>query len=124
MFQRCRKDGKTAEGLPDTAFPESSGPSFGRLRCYLWKQWGWRGYRELKRLGVSGDLAWNTAKSAHGPWRLSQSPALSIALPAGYSEAGPAGGWRTDKETDSINRGGALRDAPLSRLDGGRRQTQ
>ena len=29
----------------------------------------------LKRRGVSVDLAWNTAKSAHGPWRLSQSPA-------------------------------------------------
>jgi len=55
-----------------------------RLRCYLWKQWGRRGYRELKRRGVSVDLAWNTAKSAHGPWRLSQSPALTIALPAGY----------------------------------------
>ena len=55
-----------------------------RLRCYLWKQWGRRGYRELKRRGVSVDLAWNTAKSAHGPWRLSQSPALTLALPAGY----------------------------------------
>jgi len=55
-----------------------------RLRCYLWKQWGRRGYRELKRRGVSVVLAWNTAKSAHGPWRLSQSPALTIALPAGY----------------------------------------
>jgi RNA-directed DNA polymerase len=55
-----------------------------RLRCYLWKQWGRRGYRELKRRGVSTDLAWNTAKSAHGPWRLSQSPALTIALTAGY----------------------------------------
>ncbi len=55
-----------------------------RLRCYLWKQWGRRGYRELKRRGVSVSLAWNTAKSAHGPWRLSQSPALTIALPAKY----------------------------------------
>ena len=55
-----------------------------RLRCYLWKQWGRRGYRELKRRGVKGDLAWNTSKSAHGPWRLSQSPALTIALPAKY----------------------------------------
>ena len=53
-----------------------------RLRCYLWKQWGRRGYWELKRRGVSTDLAWNTAKSAHGPWRLSQSPALTIALSA------------------------------------------
>lgn len=55
-----------------------------RLRCYLWKQWGRRGYRELKRWGVSVDLAWNTAKSAHGPWRLNQSPALTIALSARY----------------------------------------
>jgi hypothetical protein len=55
-----------------------------RLRCYLWKQWGRRGYRELKRRGVSVDLAWNTAKSVHGPWRLSQSPALTIALSARY----------------------------------------
>lgn len=55
-----------------------------RLRCYAWKQWGRRGYRELRRRGVSCDLAWNTSKSAHGPWRLSQSPALTIALPARY----------------------------------------
>lgn len=55
-----------------------------RLRCYLWKQWGRRGYRELLKRGVSRDLAWNTAKSAHGPWRLSRSPALAFALPAKY----------------------------------------
>jgi RNA-directed DNA polymerase len=55
-----------------------------RLRCYLWKQWGRRGYRELRRRGVSRDLAWNTAKSAHGPWRLSRSPGLAFALPAKY----------------------------------------
>jgi RNA-directed DNA polymerase len=55
-----------------------------RLRCYLWKQWGRRRYRKLKKLGVSIDLAWNTAKSAHGPWRLSRSPGLAFALPAKY----------------------------------------
>jgi RNA-directed DNA polymerase len=55
-----------------------------RLRCYLWKQWGKGGYHELRRRGVSRDLAWNTAKSAHGPWRLSRSPALAFALPARY----------------------------------------
>lgn len=55
-----------------------------RLRCYLWKQWGRRGYRELRLRGVSRDLAWNTAKSAHGPWRLSRSPALAFALPTRY----------------------------------------
>jgi len=55
-----------------------------RLRCYLWKQWGRRGYRELVKRGVSRDLAWNTAKSAHGPWRLSRSPGLAFALTARY----------------------------------------
>lgn len=55
-----------------------------RLRCYLWKQWGTSGYHELRKRGVSRDLAWNTAKSAHGPWRLSRSPALAFALPARY----------------------------------------
>ena len=58
-----------------------------RLRSYHWKQWGRRGYRELRRRGVSRDLGWNTAKSAHGPWRLSQSPALVIALPTRYLAA-------------------------------------
>jgi hypothetical protein len=52
-----------------------------RLRCYVWKHWGRRRYRELRKRGVSQDLAWNTCKSAHGPWRLSRNPALAIALP-------------------------------------------
>ncbi|HFD31695.1 MAG TPA: group II intron reverse transcriptase/maturase, partial [Gammaproteobacteria bacterium] len=34
--------------------------------------------------GVKRQLAWNTAKSAHGPWRLSKSPALYYALPNRY----------------------------------------
>ena len=55
-----------------------------RLRSYLWKQWGRRGYRMLRRLGVERQLAWNTAKSAHGPWRLSASPGLYYALPNKY----------------------------------------
>ncbi|NTV54362.1 MAG: hypothetical protein HGA73_02775, partial [Syntrophaceae bacterium] len=55
-----------------------------RLRCYLWKQWGRSGYRRLVERGVTRDLAWNTAKSAHGPWRISRSPALSFALPKKY----------------------------------------
>jgi len=72
-----------------------------RLRCYLWKQWGRRGYRELKRRGVSVDLAWNTSKSAHGPWRLSQSPALTIALPAPATSGGwVCRVWGADRETD------------------------
>lgn len=53
-----------------------------RLRCYAWKQWGSAGYRELRKRGVSVREAWNTSKSAHGPWRLSKTPALNGALPA------------------------------------------
>jgi RNA-directed DNA polymerase len=40
-----------------------------RLRGSLWKQWGRRRYRALQNRGVSQELAWNTRKSAHGPWR-------------------------------------------------------
>ena len=55
-----------------------------RLRSYHWKQWGRRGYRELRKRGVEVRLAWNTCKSAHGPWRLSKSPAMYYALPNKY----------------------------------------
>ena len=55
-----------------------------RLRSYIWKQWGRSGYRRLRYLGVDRFTAWNTAKSAHGPWRLSASPALYRALPNRY----------------------------------------
>ena len=58
-----------------------------RLRCYQWKQWGSAGYRELRKRGVSKDLAAKTAGSPHGPWRLAHSPALSIALPNAYFAA-------------------------------------
>jgi len=58
-----------------------------RLRSYHWKQWGRRGYRELRKRGVERELAWNTCKSAHGPWRLSKSPALYYALPNKYFAA-------------------------------------
>jgi RNA-directed DNA polymerase len=55
-----------------------------KLRCYIWKQWGRAGYRELRKRGVSVREAWNTSKSAHGPWRLSKTPALALALPVWY----------------------------------------
>jgi RNA-directed DNA polymerase len=55
-----------------------------KLRCYQWKQWGRAGYRELRKRGVTVREAWNTSKSAHGPWRLSKTPALTLALPAKY----------------------------------------
>lgn len=57
-----------------------------KLRCYLWKQWGPAGYRELRKRGVSVREAWNTSKSAHGPWRLSRTPALAAALPLRFFE--------------------------------------
>lgn len=54
-----------------------------RLRSFYWKQWktGRARYRELRARGVGRDLAAQTAGSAHGPWRLAKSPALSFALP-------------------------------------------
>ena len=55
-----------------------------RLRCYAWKQWGPRGYRELRKRGVSVREAWNVSKSAHGPWRISATPALSLAMPTSF----------------------------------------
>ena len=55
-----------------------------KLRCYIWKQWGRAGYRNLRRLGIVVKLAWNTFKSAHGPWRLSGNPALYRALSKKY----------------------------------------
>ena len=57
-----------------------------RLRCVVWKQWkrGRRRFEALRRLGVGPELAAKTAGSAHGPWRISRSPALSYALPNAY----------------------------------------
>lgn len=54
-----------------------------RLRCLIWKQWkrGRTRFAELRRRGIAKDLAAQTAGSPHGPWRLSQSPALTIAFP-------------------------------------------
>jgi hypothetical protein len=63
-------------------FPEDIADDLNsRNDAYLWKQWGPVGYRELRKRGVSVREAWNTSKSAHGPWRLSKTPALAIALP-------------------------------------------
>jgi RNA-directed DNA polymerase len=57
-----------------------------RLRSVIWKQWKQARVRfaELTKRGVSKDLAAQTAGSAHGPWRLSNSPAVTIALPNAY----------------------------------------
>jgi RNA-directed DNA polymerase len=57
-----------------------------RLRAIAWKQWkhGRARFAELRRRGVGRDLAAQTAGSPHGPWRLANSPALTIALPTAY----------------------------------------
>jgi RNA-directed DNA polymerase len=57
-----------------------------RLRTIAWKQWkhGPARFAELRRRGVGRDLAAKTAGSPHGPWRLGQSPALTIAMPNAY----------------------------------------
>ena len=54
-----------------------------RLRAIAWTQWkrGPARFAELRRRGVGKDLAAKAAGSSHGPWRLSNSPALAIALP-------------------------------------------
>jgi RNA-directed DNA polymerase len=57
-----------------------------RLRSVVWQQWkrGRTRFRELRKRGVGQDLAASTAGSPHGPWRIANSPALTIALPNAY----------------------------------------
>jgi RNA-directed DNA polymerase len=57
-----------------------------RLRVIAWKQWkgGRTRFAELRRRGVGRDLAAQSAGSPHGPWRLSNSPALTIAIPTAF----------------------------------------
>jgi len=60
-----------------------------RLRCVIWKQWkrGTIRYKELRARGIGKNLAAQTAGSAHGPWRMSKSPALSYALPKAFFDS-------------------------------------
>ena len=57
-----------------------------RLRCFFWKQWkrGRTRFQELTTRGVNRNLAAQTAGSPHNAWRLSCSPALSMALSNSY----------------------------------------
>src|SRR5262245_19643671 len=57
-----------------------------RLRAIAWKQWkrGPTRFAELRRRGVGRDRAARAAGSPHGPWRLSNSPALTHALPTTF----------------------------------------
>jgi len=60
-----------------------------RLRSAIWKQWkrGPARYAELRKRGVGTLLAAQTAASAHGPWRLANSPAVALALPNAYFDS-------------------------------------
>jgi RNA-directed DNA polymerase len=60
-----------------------------RLRSYQWKQWktARRRFTELRKRDVGLDLAAQTAGSSRGPWRLSASPALSVAFPNVYFDS-------------------------------------
>src|SRR6266481_6224930 len=60
-----------------------------RLRSMIWKQWkhGQQRYGKLRQRGVGKELAAQTAGSPHGPWRVANSPALSIALPLAYFDS-------------------------------------
>lgn len=60
-----------------------------RVRSAIWKQWKRSPVRcaELRQRGVGLELAAKTVGSAHGPWRLANSPALSIALPNAYFDS-------------------------------------
>ena len=60
-----------------------------RLRSVIWKQWkrGSVRFAELRKRGVDKELAACTAGSAHGPWRLANSPALAKALPNAYFDS-------------------------------------
>jgi RNA-directed DNA polymerase len=60
-----------------------------RLRSVYWKQWkkSRKRFSELIKRGVGKELSAKTVGSCHGPWRLSNSPALSIALPIKHFDA-------------------------------------
>jgi RNA-directed DNA polymerase len=60
-----------------------------RLRSMIWKQWkrGSTRYGKLRQRGVGTALAAQTAGSPHGPWRVANSPALSIAFPLAYFDS-------------------------------------
>jgi RNA-directed DNA polymerase len=57
-----------------------------RLRCLVWTHWGTgrRRFAELSRRGVDRDTARMTAGSRRGPWCLSRTPALQVALPNAF----------------------------------------
>lgn len=60
-----------------------------RLRALAWRHWkrGRKRFAELRKRDVNHDLAAQTCGSPKGPWRISKSPALSLAFPNRYLAA-------------------------------------
>jgi len=60
-----------------------------RLRLVVWKHWKRSSVRfaELRKRGIGVVLAAQTAGSAHGPWRVANSPAMTMALPNVYFDS-------------------------------------
>ena len=60
-----------------------------RLRSVIWKQWkrGRVRFEKLRQRNIGADLARQTAGSPHGPWRISDSPALQRALSVAYFDS-------------------------------------
>ena len=60
-----------------------------RLRSVIWKQWkrGTTRFGKLRQRGVGKNLAAQTAGTSHGPWRLANSPALTIAFPVAHFDS-------------------------------------
>jgi hypothetical protein len=54
-----------------------------------WKQWKRIGVRfvKLRQRNIGAALAAQTVGSSHGPWRIANSPALSLAFPMVYFDA-------------------------------------
>lgn len=67
-------------------FRELDGWIRRRLRFLIWQSWrtGKNRYAELRRRGINPRLAQTTAGSHRGPWRVSQSQALSYAFPNSF----------------------------------------
>lgn len=57
-----------------------------RIRCFIWQQWRRikTRFKKLKQFGVSKELAYTTATTGKGAWRVSKSPALNIAFNISY----------------------------------------
>jgi RNA-directed DNA polymerase len=60
-----------------------------RMRSLIWKQWkrSLVRFARLRQRNIGPDLAAQTAGSPHGPWRIANSPALSLAFPIASFDA-------------------------------------